>query len=129
MHDMPTKTSNKSNDLVAVSQSHLGGKINLALIKLISHFIKALCIVQTVSFEKPANAFDTQAKPESSLRRIQRFIASFDFNPDFIAMLIFNLLPQKDDLTLTVDRTNRKFGRFDINIFMLGTGYRKVAFR
>jgi hypothetical protein len=32
MYDMPTKTSNKSNDLVSVLQSHLGGKINLARI-------------------------------------------------------------------------------------------------
>jgi hypothetical protein len=64
MRDMPTKISGKSKDLVSVLQSHLGGKINLARIKLICHFIKALCIVQTVSFEKLANAFDTQAKPE-----------------------------------------------------------------
>ena len=125
---MPTKTSDKSNDLVSVLYSHLAGKINLARIKLISHFIKALCIVRTVSFEKLANTFDTQAKPESSLRRIQRFIASFDFNPDFIAILIFNLLPQKQDLMLTIDRTNWKFGSFDINIFMLGVAYQGVAF-
>ncbi len=125
---MSTKTSYKSNDLVSVLYSHLAGKINLARIKLISHFIKALCIVRTVSFEKLANTFDTQAKPESSLRRIQRFIASFDFNPDFIAILIFNLLPQKQDLMLTIDRTNWKFGSFDINIFMLGVAYQGVAF-
>jgi hypothetical protein len=128
MYDMPTKTSDKSSDLVSVLYSHSGGKINLARIKLISHFIKALCIVQTVNFEKLANTFDTQAKPESSLRRIQRFIASFDFNPNFIAKLIFNLLPQKDDLMLTIDRTNWKFGSFDINIFMLGVAYQGVAF-
>jgi hypothetical protein len=108
--------------------SHSGGKINLARIKLISHFIKALCIVQTVSFEKLANTFDTQAKPESSLRRIQRFIATFNFNPDFITMLIFNILPQKQNLMLTIDRTNRKFGSFDINIFMLGVACQGVAF-
>lgn len=55
-------------------------------------------MVQTVTFEKLANAFDTQTEPESSLRRIQRFIALFDFNTDYIARLIFNLLPQKQNL-------------------------------
>ena len=100
----------------------------MARIKLISHFIKALCMIQTVTFEKLANTFDTSVKPESSLRRIQRFIASFDFNPDFIAVLVFNLLPEKQNLMLTIDRTNWKFGEFDINILMLGVVYQGVAF-
>jgi hypothetical protein len=39
----------------------------LARIKLISHFIKALCIVQTVTFDKPANAFDTQANLQATM--------------------------------------------------------------
>ncbi len=38
-------------------------------------FVIALCKVQTVGFEKLANAFDSQAMAASSLRRIQRFIA------------------------------------------------------
>ncbi|NDV97633.1 IS4 family transposase [Dysgonomonas sp. 521] len=125
---MQTKVSDKSSELTAVLYSHLGGKINLARIKLISHFVKALCIVQTVTFEKLANAFNTEAKPESSLRRLQRFIASFEFNPNLIAMLIFNLLPQKKNLMLAIDRTNWKFGEVDINIFMLGVVYQGVAF-
>ncbi len=40
---------------------------------MISHLIIALCKVQTVTFEKLANAFDTQVDSKSSLRRIQRF--------------------------------------------------------
>jgi hypothetical protein len=88
----------------------------------------ALCKVQSVSFEKLANAFDTTSRMESSLRRIQRFIASSDLNPDFIVRLIFCLLPNKDKLMLTIDRTNWKFGSVDINIFMLGIAYQGVAF-
>jgi hypothetical protein len=57
MYDVPAKTSDKSKDLVSVLQSHLGGKTNLARIKLISHFIKVLCIVQTVTFDKPLELF------------------------------------------------------------------------
>lgn len=125
---METKVSDKSSDLTSVLSSHLGGKINLARIKFISHFIIALCKVQTVTFEKLANAFETRSKAESSLRRIQHFIAEYVFDSDLIATLIFNLLPNKDKLVLTIDRTNWKFGQTDINIFMLGVAYDGVAF-
>ncbi|WP_157754705.1 hypothetical protein [Salinivirga cyanobacteriivorans] len=45
-------------------------------------FVFALCKVQTVGFEKLANAFDSNAKSTSSLRRIQRFIASYALDAD-----------------------------------------------
>jgi len=125
---MQTKVSDKNSKLTAILQSHIGKKMNLARIKLISHFIIALCKVQTVTFEKLANAFDTTTKPESSLRRIQRFIASFDFNRDCVAKLIFNLLPDNKKVILSIDRTNWQFGQTDINIFMLGVVYNGVAF-
>jgi hypothetical protein len=38
------------------------------------------------------------------------------------------LLPQKQNLMLTIERTNRKFGSFDINIFMPGVACQGVAF-
>ena len=42
--------------------------------------------------------------------------------------MIFNLLPHKNNLILTIDRTNWKFGKTNINIFMLGIVYKGVAF-
>ncbi|ALO17440.1 Transposase [Salinivirga cyanobacteriivorans] len=83
---------------------------------------------ETVGFEKLANAFDSNAKSTSSLRRIQRFIASYALDADLIAKFIFSLLPNKKDLKLSIDRTNWKFGQTDINIFMLGVVYKGVAF-
>jgi len=38
---------------------------------------------------------------------------------DIISRLIFSLLPQKSDLTLSIDRTNWDFGTTKINILML----------
>ena len=87
-----------------------------------------MCKVQTVTFEKLANAFDTRADVSSSLWRIQRFIAGFSLDSNLIARLIFNLLPNQDKLILTIDGTNWKFGQTDINIFMLGVVYKGVAF-
>ncbi len=69
-----TNDSAKSSELNSILSSHFQGKVNLTRIKLISHFIIALCKVQTVTFEKLANAFETTADSKPSLRRIQRFI-------------------------------------------------------
>jgi len=123
-----TNASAKSNELNSVLSSHFQGKINLARIKLISHFIIALCKVQTVTFDKLSNAFETSADSKSSLRRIQRFIADYTLDADIIARLIFSLLPSKEKLILSIDRTNWKFGESNINIFMLGIVYKGVAF-
>jgi len=123
-----TNVTTKSTELISILNTHFKGVLNLARVKLIALFICSLCKVQTVTFSKLANAFDSTSKSSSSLRRIQRFIASFDISSDLIAQLIFGLLPQKDNLILTIDRTNWKFGKTNINIFMLGVVYNGVAF-
>jgi len=123
-----TNAGSKNSELTRVLNTHFQGKLNLARVKLISHFIVALCKVQTVTFEKLANAFETSANSASSLRRIQRFIAGYTLDCDLIARLIFNLLPKQDKLILSIDRTNWKFGQTNINIFMLGVVYKGVAF-
>ena len=105
-----------------------GSKINKARLHLIAMVIIALCKVQNVSFHKLALAFETKGKADSALRRLQRFIADFDLCRDLIARLIFDLLPEKTNLKLVIDRTNWKFGTQNINIFMLGIAYRGVAF-
>jgi hypothetical protein len=37
-------------------------------------------------------------------------------------------LPEKENLKLSIDRTNLKFGKTDINIFMLEITYKGMAF-
>lgn len=121
----------KSKQLFEVLKENLSkndSKINKARIRLMSMVILALCKVQTVSFHKLSIAFDSSCKADSSLRRIQRFVASFDLCSDLIARLIFGMLPEKTNLKLVIDRTNWKFGTQNINIFMLGITYRNVAF-
>ena len=77
-----TNAITKNSELTSVLNTHFQGKINLARVKLISHIIIALCKVQTVTFEKRSNAFDTSVNAESSLRRIQRFIADYSLDSD-----------------------------------------------
>lgn len=123
-----TNAVTKNSELTSVLNTHFKGSLNLARLKLISHVIIALCKVQTVSFEKLANAFDTKARSGSSLRRIQRFIANYSLDSDMVARLVFNLLPKQERFILSIDRTNWKFGQTNINIFMLGIVYKGVAF-
>ena len=123
-----TNVITKSSELTSILNPHFKGKVNLARVKLISHFIIALCKVQTVTFEKLANTFESSTNSKSSLRRIQRFIADYSLDSDLIARLVYDLLPRQDKLILSIDRTNWKFGQTNINIFMLGVVYKGVAF-
>lgn len=126
-----TSQDYKSKELAKVLKENIeknNSKLNQARLHLISMVIISLCKVQTVSFHKLALAFETSGKADSSLRRLQRFIASFDLCTDLIARLIFSLLPEKSNLKLVIDRTNWRFGKQDINIFMLGIAYRGLAF-
>lgn len=123
-----TNISHKNSDLNSILDTHFNNKLNKARVKLIAMMIMALTKVQSVNFNKLSKAFDTESQADSSLRRIQRFIAEFSLDSNLVAKLIFSLLPHKENLTLSIDRTNWKFGKLDINIFMLGVVYEGVAF-
>lgn len=123
-HDSKT---NQLTELLKENIEKNGSKLNKSRLKLMSMVILALCKVQTVSFHKLSLAFDTSCKADSSLRRIQRFMATFSLNSDLITRLIFSFLPEKENLKVAIDRTNWKFGEQNINIFMLGITYRNIA--
>jgi hypothetical protein len=118
----------KDNTLISVLQEHFRGDLNLARVKLICLFIMALCKIKTINYDRLASGFDTSVNKNSSYRRIQRFMKEFDFPMRIVSFLIFNLLPQKKNLVLVLDRTNWKFGKQNINILMLGVSYKNIAF-
>ncbi len=51
----------KNKEFISILNIHFEGKINLSRSKLISMFVFAPCKVQTVGFEKMANAFASSA--------------------------------------------------------------------
>lgn len=122
------KVDNECTTLLNILQKEFGGKLNLARIKFLALMLKALCKVQTVNFERLAIGFDSSAQCSSSLRRIQRFVAGFNLCEDLIAKFIFKLLPDNEQVGLSMDRTNWKFGKANINILALGITYKGVAF-
>ena len=109
-------------------QEHLGKSMNLARIKLMALLLEALVKAQTVNLVRLANAMPTTVDKESNMRRLQRFLAGYALDFDLIARMIFSLLPVKDGLVLTMDRTNWKYGQTDINVLLLGVTYKNVAF-
>lgn len=125
---MNTSINYKDTALISVLQEHFKGEINLARVRLISLFIRALCKVKSINYDKLATGFDTKVDKKSSYRRIQRFMAEYDFSMKIVSCLIFSLLPEKGNLVLILDRTNWKFGSKNINILMLGVSYKNVAF-
>lgn len=123
-----TKQDSKISILVATLVEIFGGSMNLARIQFFGLFIMALCKVQTVCFEKLANCFESEARVDSSLRRIQRFMSGYVLDSNLIAQLIFALLPHKPPYRLAMDRTNWKFGSANINVLVLAVIYQGVAF-
>ena len=128
MKTTDSKDLAKVNQILPIMQEHFGKSMNLARIKLMAYMLHALCMVQTVSLHKLASAMPTSVERDSNLCRIQRFIANYALNLDLVARMIFSLLPVKDGLVLSMDRTNWKFGEFNINILTLGITYKGVAF-
>jgi len=122
------KVEYKSTQIISILGKHFGKEMNFARISFIGLFICALCKVQTVCFERIACGFETTSQTGSSLRRIQRFIANYQLDKSLIARLIFSLLPHEPPYTLSIDRTNWKFGTTDINVLVLAICYKGMAF-
>ncbi|KPH15320.1 transposase [Chryseobacterium sp. ERMR1:04] len=122
-----TKKMLCASQLSLVLEHSFETKINKARLKFISMMIIALCKVKKINYMSLASAFDSCASAESSFRRIQRFMADFDFPMRMISIFIFSILPEKKHLILVLDRTNWKFGNSNINILMLGICYKNIA--
>ena len=102
---MNTSLDSKNSDLISVLKPYFNSNFNLARLKLICLFIKALCKVKTINYDRLASAFESEADKNSSFRRIQRFMASFDFQMELVSKLIFKLLPGAAERILVLDRT------------------------
>lgn len=127
---MNPKAESNFTQINRALQGHLKGNMNSCRIKLIAQLVMALCKVQTVTFSRLATGFETngQATTESSLRRIQRFIANYALDLDLMARLIMKLVPAEGPHKLAIDRTDWEFGKHKINILALGIVYDGCAF-
>ncbi len=104
-------------------------KWNKARADLMSCFIIALLKIRTVNLAKIAVAMPGKAKTDSKYKRLQRFFAKSNFSMDDIAKLIVRFLPICDEeWDMSMDRSNWKFGKLNINPLVLGIVHLGCAF-
>jgi hypothetical protein len=100
---------------------------NRARIGCIVPLLLGIIQLGTVNLMKIASTFPGENKLHSHYKRLQRLFREFPVEPNLIAQFIAHLLPV-DKFMLTLDRTNWKLGKIDINFLVLGVAYRGVAF-
>lgn len=112
-------------ELKRILAAHL--PLNGARLKCLSTLILVVIQEKSVNLVSLSLAFQGVAKPESSYRRIKRFFSEVSLDKTAVARFILSFLPPPP-YTLCVDRTNWRFGTFDINILVIAVVYRGIAF-
>jgi hypothetical protein len=116
----------ETTELSRILKEHLGW--HKARTRFAAAFVLAVIKLRTVTFTSLALVMNPFVKPESNLRRIQRFFSGFNIDPDTFARLLVSLVPEQDDLLVTLDRTYWRVGRIEINILMFAIAHQGVAF-
>lgn len=116
----------KRNELQKKIQAHI--PIHGARADFMAKFVMAVIVVRGVTASAVASVLNPQVLPESNEKRIKRFFKEVEFEGQGFARLILALLPEKDKLVMTLDRTTWELGSHCINILMLGVAYKGLAF-
>ena len=116
----------KRNELQKKLQAHL--PLHGASIGFIVKFVMAVIVVRGVTMTTVASALNPRVLPESNEKRIKRFFGTVKLEGESFARLMLALLPEKDNLVLTLDRTTWELGSTCINILMLGVAYKGLGF-
>ena len=99
-----------------------------ARINFLACFIVGFLKMGTVNLKKVAVGMPGAANRDSKYKRIQRFLRDFKLDFYMIAELIAWLaLSELEAWTLTMDRTNWKYGKININILTLGVAHKGSA--
>lgn len=114
------------NELRDSLNVHMGW--NKARIACFVNMLLALLTTRTVNLNKLACVVIGEAQLLSRYRRIQRFFAGFTLNYTQIAGFIFKLFfIAGGQWYLSIDRTNWRWGKSDINILMIGIVFKGTA--
>jgi len=95
---------------------------------MLSKLIIALFKLSTVSYSKLCLAINPDVKKSSNFKRIQRFMKDFHFSQKCYINFVWKLFVNSEKwIALSIDRTNWKFGKQNINILLIGISYRGTA--
>lgn len=100
---------------------------NQSRINFLAKFILALIKVRSVNLTEVANGFGGKASADSSYRRLKRFFQLFEISYSAVALLVLKLMALQAPFVLTLDRTNWKLGKSNLNILVLGVAYKGIA--
>jgi hypothetical protein len=93
----------QSKELQRKIQAYL--PLHGARISFIARFVMALIVVRGVTLSTVASALNPGVLPESNEKRVKRFFGEVELEGKRFAALMLALLPVKDKLVLTLDRT------------------------
>ncbi len=114
------------NELTVILTEHF--QWNKARIVCFVDMLIALMAVSTVNLAQLAVFFPSRAKISSRYRRMQRFFSDHWLDYNEVAHFIMKLFGFTDqDYYLTLDRTNWKWGKTNINLLVLAVVYRGAA--
>ena len=97
-------------------------------IRCLVQIVVGLIAVRSVNLKELACAFTGESELNSHYRRLQRFFAQIRFPRHTLANLLLGLFYSADEkVYLSIDRTNWKWGKTNINLLVLSACYRGVA--
>lgn len=102
---------------------------NKSRCQCLAYFVLGILTVCTVSLPKVATTFSSKILLDSRQKRLQRFIAWLanreGFQKAFGKLILGKLTDRK--LILSIDRTNWKFGKSNINFLVLGVWFKGIS--
>lgn len=114
------------NELVTILNGYFGW--NKSRMKCFAGMLIALIKVRTVNLTELACAFGSKAKLESRYKRLKRFFSTFTIEFSCVALWVMSLFGLLNTpIYLSMDRTNWRWGKKDINILMLSIVYKGIA--
>lgn len=117
---------NQTTALSQILKPHFpwhGSRVNF-----LAAFIIALFQVRTVNLTELSVAFSGKSKTSSKYKRLQRFFRSFELHYSEFAQAILRLMSIPQPWVLSLDRTNWKLGKANINFLVLGVVHQGIAF-
>jgi len=112
--------------LCAALRVHFGDWHPARLVCL-SQLVLAILMVKTINLVQVACVFRGRAKQQSSYKRINRFMSKFKIPFDGVARFVVSVFQFGETWYIAIDRTNWKFGKKDINVFVLSICHRGIA--
>lgn len=101
--------------------------IHLSRLKCLCGFVLSLIQLRTVNLSELSLCLNTSVSPSSNYKRLQRFVRLFRFPEGVLARFLWHLYEEDEIPLLSIDRSNWKFGRKNINILMLSLCHRGMG--